>query len=318
MAVSSSDFERFLYANFPDDYRRATAKNVPEDVLTAIVSRHSSHYSIWKNIPEWIKGQYNDILPRELLNGNIQVKEFIKKVEDESKKSADEARRLIDFSVSLLAAGYGSEAVKTLSENRALRDQLLQLAAGEPLSAEQLEQWNASRESDREAITRDWQTNQPEKYLFHLMKEMNRSRRRGEAVSTQTQQELNEMMTMFNDKSSRKRLVEYLRQKPQQAALSHMTPESLEQFSGLLKQCGINITPTNGAKSANMEISRESLAASLKKHFQWRVKMEELLKAQCAQRNVEFANVSVRDVLNDGIRKLLPFSSKTKQQEQRA
>ena len=79
MSVNSSDFERFLYANYPDDYRRATASNVPEDVLTAIVSRHSAHYDIWRRIPEWVKNRYQDRLPRELLNGNEQVKEFIKR-----------------------------------------------------------------------------------------------------------------------------------------------------------------------------------------------------------------------------------------------
>ncbi len=79
MAVSSGDFERFLYANYPDDYRRATAADVPEDVLTAIVSRHSAHYAVWKNIPEWVKNRYLYILPRVFLNGNALVNYFVLK-----------------------------------------------------------------------------------------------------------------------------------------------------------------------------------------------------------------------------------------------
>lgn len=314
MAVNLGDFERFLYANFPDDYRRATAQNVPEDVLTAIVSRHSSHYSVWKNIPEWVKNRYHDILPREVLDGNIQVKEFVLKEEKTVKKEEKETAEMLDFSISLMALGYAAENVRTLSENRLLREQLYQAAIKGKLSPEQMLQWLSSRESDRDTIARDWQTNQPEKYLFHLIKDMNRSQRRGETLDNKKEQELSQMLLLFTNKENRKKLVEYLRQKPQQAALAQLSPEILGKFGGVLKECGINITPAK-EKEGDMVIDRDSLAASLKKHFQWRLKMEEVLKAQYAQRNLEFKNVSVRDVLNDGIKQLAPFRRKMKQQE---
>ncbi|MCM1323617.1 MAG: hypothetical protein NC218_05605 [Acetobacter sp.] len=313
MSVNSSDFERFLYANYPDDYRRATASNVPEDVLTAIVSRHNSHYLVWKNIPEWVKNRYQDRLPKEVLNGNETVKDFVKKEELQVHKEEKETIELVDFSVSLLAMGYAAETVKTMAENRMKREQLLRAAPNGELTEEQKSLWQALRQSDCEVIARDWQQNQPEKYLFHLIKEMNRSQKRGEKVNTQTMNELENMLPLFTDKANRKKMVEYLRQKPQQAALSHLSPEVLGKFSGILKDCGINIAPAK-ANGAGMEISRDSLVASLKKHFQWRVKMEEMLKEQYAQRNVEFSSVSVRDVLNDGLKKLAPFRSKDKQQ----
>ncbi len=317
MSVNSSDFERFLYANYPDDYRRATASNVPEDVLTAIVSRHSAHYDIWRRIPEWVKNRYQDRLPRELLNGNEQVKEFIKKEEQLSKKEEKETIELLDFSVTMLALGYSAETVKAMAENRVLREKLLKAAQGGDLSEEQKLQWRLSRENDRSAIARDWQENQPEKYLFHLIKQMNRSQKRGERTDSQVMAELAQMLPMFGDKANRTKLVEYLRQKPQQAALGHLSPEVLGKFSGVLKEYGINITPAK-AKSGEMEISRDSLVASLKKHFQWRVKMEEMLKQQYAQRNIDFQNVSVRDVLNDGIKKLMPFQKGKNKQAERA
>ncbi len=317
MSVNSSDFERFLYANYPDDYRRATASNVPEDVLTAIISRHSAHYDVWRRIPEWVKNRYQDRLPRELLNGNEQVKDFIKKEEKLSAKEEKETIELLDFSVTMLALGYSAETVKAMAENRGLREKLLKAAQGGDLSEEQKLQWRLSRENDRSAIARDWQENQPEKYLFHLIKQMNRSQKRGERTDSQVMAELAQMLPMFGDKANRTKLVEYLRQKPQQAALGHLSPEVLGKFSGVLKEYGINITPAK-AKSGEMEISRDSLVASLKKHFQWRVKMEEMLKQQYAQRNIDFQNVSVRDVLNDGIKKLMPFQKGKAKQAERA
>lgn len=317
MSVNSSDFERFLYANYPDDYRRATASNVPEDVLTAIVSRHSAHYAVWRNIPEWIKNRYQDRLPRELLNGNEQVKDFIKKEEKLTAKEEKETIELLDFSVTMLALGYSAETVKAMMENRGLREKLLKAAEGGELSEEQKALWRQSRESDKAAIMRDWQANQPEKYLFHLIKEMNRSQKRGEKVNPQALEELSQMLPLFGDKANRQKLVDYLRQKPQQAALGHLSPEVLGKFSGVLKECGINITPAK-TKGGETEISRDSLVASLKKHFQWRVKMEEMLKQQYAQRNIDFQNVSVHDVMNDGIKKLVSLRRNKDKQAQRA
>lgn len=202
-------------------------------------------------------------------------------------------------------------------ENRGLREKLLKAAEGGELSEEQKALWRQSRESDKAAIMRDWQANQPEKYLFHLIKEMNRSQKRGEKVNPQALEELSQMLPLFGDKANRQKLVDYLRQKPQQAALGHLSPEVLGKFSGVLKECGINITPAK-TKGGETEISRDSLVASLKKHFQWRVKMEEMLKQQYAQRNIDFQNVSVHDVMNDGIKKLVSLRRNKDKQAQRA
>ncbi len=317
MAVDSSDFVRFLYANYPDDYRKATASNVPEDVLTAIISRHASHYSIWNSIPEWVKDRYRDILPKEVLNGNIVVKEFIKQEEKNVKQEEKETAELLDFSVSLLALGYTAESVKTLGANRLLREQLLKAAKNGTLTDEQRAQWLLSRQSDRDTILQDWQTNQPEKYLVHLIKQMNRAEKRGQTNNPHLEQELAQVLPLLKDKGNRKKLVEYLREKPQQAALGHLSPEVLGKFSSILKDCGINITPTKGTKGQAIEVSRESLVESLKKHFQWRQKMEEIMKAQYGQKNADFSKLSVRDVLNDGLKKLIDFRSNGKK-EQRA
>ena len=55
MASKSSDFNRFLEANYPDDWLRFSKPDVKDDVVFAIVSRYEKKYEIWKRIPEWIK-----------------------------------------------------------------------------------------------------------------------------------------------------------------------------------------------------------------------------------------------------------------------
>lgn len=308
MAGVSSDFERFLYANYPDDYRRATAKDVPEDVLTAILSRHKGHYDVWKHVPEWIKNKYHDILPREVLNGNETVKHFVKEEEHKKKQDEKETSALIDYSVTLLALGYAADTVKALTENRMQREALLMAANGGELTPEQKELWRATRERDKEAITRDWAENQPEKYLFHLFKEINRGKRRSERAQTaedrsaalsgvsRAEQELARLMPFFENTEARAKLAGYLRQQPQQAALGNLSPEVLAVFSDKMKSLGISVTPFNRNASVERTESRESLAESLKQNFQRRIDMETLLRTRYSQRNTDFSRVSLRDV----------------------
>ena len=109
MADCSNDFKRFLYANYPDDYRRATAENAPDDVVTTILSRHENHYKIWRDIPDWIKSRYRDIIPTEVLNGNENVRGFVEEEEQKLNQEEKETRELMDYTVTLLALGYAAE-----------------------------------------------------------------------------------------------------------------------------------------------------------------------------------------------------------------
>lgn len=306
MAGVSSDFERFLYANYPDDYRRATVKDVPEDVLTAILSRHRAHYSIWKDVPEWIKNKYQDRLPRDVLNGNEQVKQFVKSEEHEKKKDEKETNALVDYTVSMLALGYSADAVKALAENRMQREELLRAANGGELTGEQKALWRQTRERDRDVIRRDWAENQPEKYLFHLFKEVSRSKRRSENAQTaderheamsqmaRSEQELAQLMDYFSDKEARQKLAGYLRQQPQQAALSHFSPEMLATFTKKMKSLGISVMPAGQENTYTRTESRESLAASLKQNFLRRIDMEKLFREWYQQENGGFSCTEMR------------------------
>lgn len=310
MGKSSSDFERFLYANYPDDYRRATVEDVPDDVLTAILSRHARHYQIWNEIPEWIKNIYHDKLPAEVLNGNETVQSFVQKEQTNKKEEEDETRRLIDYGVGLLALGYASETVAVLMENRQAREQLLKQAGGKPLTGELFEKWIQTRESDKQAIEKDWQENSPEKYIFHLVKEVNRREKKlgKSGVDEATllaekgalEQKLQDFMGQLTDKKSKQKMIDYLRQAPQQAALKHLQPEAMSLFTGLLEEQGLKLKPVaQKGKGQTIEVKREGMVDVLKGHYERFQKMKGVLANKYRCQNQAMEGIGARSVAED-------------------
>ncbi len=301
MANSMSDFERFLYANYPDDYRRATADDVPDDVINAILSKHEKHYQIWRRIPEWIKDEYRDIIPTEVLNGNETVRDFVEEEHQKLANEEKETQQLLNYSVSLLALGYAAETVAVMVENRRQREALLAAAHGGPLSDEQMKLWLQTRESDQKAIRKDWQENHTEKFIVHLFKEIDREKRRmarnGESVDatlkiSRMENEAAQLLAQFSDMDKKKAMVEYLRGQPQQVALKRMNPEVRQRFVDMLRKNGIAVEDKNFA-----QVNRENLAQSLKRNFDDCRKRENILCTKYQYQNKTFDKVSARQVL---------------------
>ena len=296
-----SDFERFLYANYPDDYRRATADDVPDDVINAILSKHEKHYQIWRRIPEWIKDEYRDIIPTEVLNGNETVRDFVEEEHQKLANEEKETQQLLNYSVSLLALGYAAETVAIMVENRRQREALLAAAHGGPLSDEQMKLWLQTRESDQKAIRKDWQENHTEKFIVHLFKEIDREKRRmarnGESVDatlkiSRMENEAAQLLAQFSDMDKKKAMVEYLRGQPQQVALKRMNPEVRQRFVDMLRKNGIAVEDKNFA-----QVNRENLAQSLKRNFDDCRKRENILCTKYQYQNKTFDKVSARQVL---------------------
>lgn len=301
MANSMSDFERFLYANYPDDYRRATADDVPDDVINAILSKHEKHYQIWRRIPEWIKDEYRDIIPTEVLNGNETVRDFVEEEHQKLANEEKETQQLLNYSVSLLALGYAAETVAVMVENRRQREALLAAAHGGPLSDEQMKLWLQTRESDQKAIRKDWQENHTEKFIVHLFKEIDREKRRmarnGESVDgalkiSRMENDAAQLLAQFSDMDKKKAMVEYLRGQPQQVALKRMNPEVRQRFVDMLRKNGIAVEDKNFA-----QVNRENLAQSLKRNFDDCRKRENILCTKYQYQNKTFDKVSARQVL---------------------
>lgn len=311
MGKCSSDFERFLAANYPDDFRRVTGENVPDDVINAILSRHETHYRIWKNIPEWVKDKYRDIIPSEVLNGNQTSKEFVLQEEEKKRQNEKDTQKLTDYSVTLLALGYSAETAAVLAANRQERAAILAMAGGAPLTGELRERWLALREIDCAAIRKDWKENQPEKYMLHLIKSLDRERRRGGKSASardvaasamkkgDMEKELTELVKMLSNGKNKERMAEYLRQKPQQAALRHLSPETLQRFTKMLGKQGI-VLEADGRKSmVNVRGGRNTaergrLATSLKNSFERCKKFEIFLGEKYRSLNKFFSRVVSR------------------------
>ncbi len=306
MSKCSDDFERFLYANYPDDYRRATTEDVPDDVLTAILSRHKTHYKIWKDIPEWVKNRYGDVLPREVLDGNVTAKAFVDAEEKKQSEEEKESRVLVNYSVSLLALGYAAETVAEMVVNRKQRMELLKEAGNRPLTAEQKARWRALREKDRQIIEKEWRERQPEKYIVYLAKVADRAYRRVQRGGSfsgmsfeEADNEIRKTMTRIMSRDEKMRVVNYLRQRPQQVALKHLSPEMQERLANILRENGINLTPVKGKEKQAVEMNRDSLAKNLKNSFEQCKKMEGILSERYQKQNISFERSSRKDVADE-------------------
>lgn len=280
MSKISSDFERFMIANFPDDYRRATASDVKEDVINSIYSKLEDEYQKWCRVPEWIKAEYRDDLPDEVLNGSKSVRQFIKEEEQENQNIQKQVQETTDYGVSLLAAGYAAESVSILLTNRNERARLYEEAGGGPMSEEMMQKWRQTRERDRQVILKDWKENQPHKYIVHLAKQLNRVSRReslakddNERVAIEMRkealrEELVRMTRKLKNEEVRANFIDYMRGKRQQACLSMLRPEVLEMFTGILAESGLKLQATAGSVDKEFKLDKDSLVYDLKLQYE--------------------------------------------------
>lgn len=279
MSNVSRDFLRFLSANFWRDWEVLKESNFADDQVAKIMAKHSRAYQIWRSVPEWVKRRRGDRLPDGVLNGDEPPQRFVeketKKVETEQKETAE----VMSFSVNMLALGYAVDTVKTMAENRALREDILHQCGGKPFSMkdhpELFKKWLESRQKDIDAIVNDWKTHQPEKHMLRLAKFLSREKRKQRRLSGEEwersekrikalERKLNETAKRLDGRAVKMNMVDYLRSRPQQAALRHLPPEILQLFSGLLEKQGIRVSPVTSANAKNLtSVSRESFTKDL-------------------------------------------------------
>ncbi len=190
MASKSSDFNRFLEANYPDDWLRFSKPDVKDDVVFAIVSRYEKKYEIWKRIPEWIKNFYGDRLPNELFDGNEPFDRFVEDVErrvlgeleyDYAKLNAHIYRKVMsDDRARLRVSKHMEEGGFTFENSCKLTYQEMKrvdIKKNPNLSDEEkrrlhTESWGETAK----IIAEDWKENQVNKWVLHLTKEYDREK----------------------------------------------------------------------------------------------------------------------------------------------
>ena len=258
MGKITSDFERFLYANYPDDYRRATVDDVADDVITAILSKHHFHYDVWKSIPEWIRAEYRDDIPQEVLNGNKRVDTFIyeeydkltydekDKAKEEEEREAREIAFVANLTVSLLAAGYSIEAVKGLSDNYKERKEILKQMAIYGRTPELVAAHRATRERDVNIISNEYDGNKKlvHKKVLRTLKELNRMKVSKKGYDKEEYKRLEEklrtvMAYVASDTVANKKLAKHFDEPVARSALRHLVPEVKELFETLMDQAGL-------------------------------------------------------------------------------
>ena len=177
--------------------------------------------------------------------------------------------------------------------------------------------WLETRENDCKLIKKDWQENQSEKYIFHLVKETDREIRRAQkngAVPKQLFDELDSKMYLaaksLSTQENKMKMIGYLQQRPQQAALKHLSPEMQERFAAFLQENGIAMTPMFKRDMPEQKNEREGLAQSLKDNFELCKKMENILAEKYTYQNMAFQRAEAGELLhkpeqNKGIDRLL-------------
>ena len=330
MAAFSEDFLRFLRANYPDEFRRASVNDVKEDVVNSIMSRHANHYAIWQRIPEWVKNRYADKIPVEVLSGLETPEDFTQKEIEHFTAPESIRSAAVETAAMFLAIGFSSKSSAKLSEQRAYRAQLLDQAGDDGLTDAMMSLWLESRKTDMMTIENDWKTNQPEKYVLHLAKALSRkkiSAQKAGGADKQTtmeiaalERELGNYMQKFQSKKSKKSLVDYLRKPSRQSALYHLSSEVLPLFAGLLSKQGIKIE-ANPDKIQNMRLNSEQtggLTNTLRGDFDKMVKRENLLVTAATQGEQLIKRISPTNLLGkkqkDGVEMLVRTKKRSRKQ----
>lgn len=331
MAGFSDDFLRFLKANFSDDndYRRASVDDVKEDVVNAIMSRFAHQYNIWLQIPEWVKNRYSDRIPTEVLNGNKSPQDLVQEELEKNEKTEEVVNSSIDITVLLMAIGYSIETAAQLSQQRALRDKILAENKGVKLPPELLALWLETRLNDKQAVAKDWQNNQKEKYLLHLVKSLSREEKALAGLNDPNKQneakmkiaalkrELETFSASMNEKDAAERMVNYLRQPAQQAALHHMKPEVLAMFVDLMQKKGIKVEQNYQKTNQRTDLGKGSLTDSLREDFKRMVDRQAVLRDAALRNNILAERITASKVAStrgDHVGKIMRYSAVHKEQ----
>lgn len=187
MISKSADFEHFMEVHFPDAYRRLTSEDVKEDVYVAIFSEYEARFKKWQSVPQWIKDFYRDVLPPEVLNGNITVDDFVENLEYVYLRSPDNdiaSIRSNNFRNVLyvenmkkeeyedkISKGYSTKHAIQLVENKHVRDCLCAACHNRKMTEEERKIWHDSRKRDIHIIEESFRKDQPEKMAYHSIKQ---------------------------------------------------------------------------------------------------------------------------------------------------
>ena len=310
MSKIADDFLRFLKANFPDDYRKVSVKDVKDDVFNSVWSRREEDYKIWCRIPEWIKNQYRDDLPDEVWNGNLTVRELIKEEEEKKLKEEKESKELLSYGIGLMAVGYSVQSVNVFMKNRAEREKIMCNAKDGMLSKADLDRIIELQNNDRATAIRDIKENQKERYFLYLVKELSRAKKREKraispALKTAQQMKIANIEKEFRAVSEnlkneefRNRLVSFLNRDVGRVRWKHLDKSVAKEVEMLFKEYGIDVDMSSRNIKKMKNYDKDSLSLELKKQYEKRMSAEYLTRDERLDNIVKLVKDKVTPKIN--------------------
>lgn len=260
-----TEFISYLKAYDPEAFSKVSADSATDSLINTIIAKHKSEFDIWKKTPEWLRAQYGNKIPEDILDmvrqgvpltpENVAAKQNHTQVNVNDKRPSDlgvdiDLGTQIAFGAAELAAiktlastiqskGYSKKAATQLATSSQIRVQLqqkLEQALPEQ-KAQLLEDWQKTRAHDVKTIKTDWAQNQPEKLFVHLVKEIDR----GHESFSSALPKLDTLMQNISKQGRENDLIAYL-QSPQSRS-RHYSPQTklaveymLENYCPHLKQ----------------------------------------------------------------------------------
>lgn len=177
MSKITSDFETFLSANYPNDYKKITGSNVEESLITTILSRYESKYFIWKQIPDWVKTLFHNEIPHEVFVGHEPYTNFVTfltthhndyiRLNDIVFSTALTNEDSVAFCCDMADKGYSIESAILLSDNRNTRKELLEKGLQNTEEGKSI--WFETRQKDIEIVKDSFKDEQLEKYALNIL-----------------------------------------------------------------------------------------------------------------------------------------------------
>ena len=232
----SPEFRRYL-----EYMGKMPGENATPEMLNSIYSDNHGKFETWDKLPEALKNRYKGSVPQDVLDAAARD-EFLVLREMEYHpeiKYANDARERVeeqylapnDISgdlakaafVGAMIAGYSKEASADLARHAQIRENLSDKARNGTLSEEEKKAWAESRQADIKTIQKDWTENSPEKLLIHVLSDYNRGKLSKEEVTPM----IADLMQKIDNEGRHEQLMEYMKQVPIKAKLSHFKDDVL-------------------------------------------------------------------------------------------
>ena len=251
MADTGSDFLTFLKANYPEDYNKLSTDNVADSLINAVISKHKSHFELWKKVPERIRDEYLGKVPHDIIeaaktDNNLTLAEC-REIEAERHDissipspasiydnpiikgivlSEVAKNRIAEKTHHMCNNGCSHKNAVILAMTNEMQKELLKkFDSGEITKTEKNVAWQETRYTQQKSLKEEYFDNQPERGFINILKNVNRGKIDKETATPK----LEILMVAIKSFGREKELEEYLK-KPE-SGFNKFNEDTLELFN---------------------------------------------------------------------------------------